>query len=253
MRSQCVLVSGAALLSALVHVAGGQVPQGDSSAQIKKEWELGAQARRDLEKTDGKIEDAGIIQYLQRLENKLANAGGAIPAAEIRVTRSSNVYVSATDNGVLYISGGLLQRIENEAELAGLLAHELAHTQPVTEVRPQTPAIAVVHDGCVLQANLAAPGTEEARTRQRDGELTATAAAVARLRAAGYDPAGVLDLFSKLAYEHPAWAKAIVPGDLLALRVKLEADPVPVGGYRIDSSEFVEAHAALETALSRKH
>jgi hypothetical protein len=60
-----------------------------------------------------------------------------------------------------------------------------------------------------------------------------------------------LDLFSKLAYEHPAWAKAIVPDDLLALRTKTEAEAVPPGGFRVDSSDFVEVHALLETVLSR--
>ena len=63
------------------------------------------------------------------------------------------------------------------------------------------------------------------------------------------DPAGVLDLFSKLAYEHPAWANAIVPKDLLELRVRTEAEDVPQGGYRIESSEFHQQHAMLEMAL----
>lgn len=250
MRSQWVLIGGAAFLCGLAHVAGRQVPAGDASTQIKKEWELGSRASRDLEKSDGKIEDASIIRYLQRLENKLASPMGA-PPAEIRVTRSSEQYVSAADSGVLYISGGLLQRIENEAELAGLLAHELAHAKAASET-PEGPGIEEVRDGCVLQANLATPGTEEARERQREGELQATVAAVVCLKIAGYDPTGVLDLFSKLAYEHPAWAKAIVPDDLLALRVKTEAEAIPASGYRIGSSEFVEAHAALETALSRR-
>jgi hypothetical protein len=60
---------------------------------------------------------------------------------------------------------------------------------------------------------------------------------------------GVLDLFSKLAYEHPTWAKAIVPKDLLELRVRTEAGGVPPEGYRIESSEFVQHHAMLEPAL----
>ena len=72
------------------------------------------------------------------------------------------------------------------------------------------------------------------------------------LKAAGYDPAAVLDILSKLAYEHPAWAKAIVPDDLLSFRVELEGEAVPPGGYRIGSSEFAAAHTLLENALARR-
>jgi predicted Zn-dependent protease len=183
---------------------------------------------------------------VQRLENKLASAIGA-PAAEVRLTRSSDLYISAPADRVLYISGGLLQRVENEAELAGLLAHELAHAQAARAATAEGQGIGTSREGCVLQSKLAPAANESARER----ELQATTAAIGYLKTAGYDPAGVLDLFSKLAYEHPAWAKAIVPEDLLALRVKTEAEAVPPGGYRIGSSEFVEAHAMLSVVLSR--
>jgi predicted Zn-dependent protease len=250
MRSRYASIGCAAFLCVLAQVAGAQAPSSGAPTQTGKEQASGSRAGRDLEKSDGKIDDPTIIRYLQRLENKLAHPMGA-PPAEVRLTRSSLLYVSLPDNSVLYISGGLLQRIENEAELAGLLAHELAHTKAAREVTPKGEMIEVVRTGCVLQANPATPDTEEARWRLREGELSATAAAVACLRAAGYDPAAVLDLFSKLAYEHPAWAKAIVPDDLLALRTKTEAEAVPPGGFRVDSSDFVEVHALLETVLSR--
>jgi predicted Zn-dependent protease len=249
MQFQRLSIGFAAFLFALAHVAGCQTTSGGAATSSGKE-PAGSRPGRELEQSDGKIDSPEIIRYLQRLDNKLARPMGA-PPAEVRLTRSSDVYISLPDNSVLYISGGLLQRIENEAELAGLLAHELAHTKAAREVTPKGEMIEVVRTGCVLQANLATPDTEEARWRQREGELSATVAAVACLRAAGYDPAAVLDLFSKLAYEHPAWAKAIVPEDLLALRVKLEAEAMPPGGFRVDSSDFVQVHALLETVLSR--
>jgi hypothetical protein len=50
------------------------------------------------------------------------------------------------------------------------------------------------------------------------------------LKAAGYDPEGLLDLFSKLAYEHPAWAQAIDSEDLLNQRSAIEGEEPPPGG-----------------------
>jgi len=221
-----VSIGCAAVLIVLAQMAGGQVAPVPLTAH-------------ELEQRDGRIDDPAIVGCAQHIENRIASAYG-IPPAEIRITRSSNQYVSPMGERVLYISAGLLQRIENEGELAGLLAHELAHAQAAKGE--------MLRDACVLQSKPAPPGSEDARER----EMQATVAATGYLRAAGYDPAAVLDLFSKLAYEHPVWAKAIVPGDLLELRVKTEEDAVPPGGYRIGSSEFEQAHAMLETVLSRR-
>lgn len=180
---------------------------------------------------DGRIDDPAIIQYLQSLQNTVATAVGAQPL-EIRLTRSSDLYASRQPKRVLYISGALLERIDSEVELAGLLAHTLAHDT-------------VQMAACVLASRRPPPDPGAARERER----RATAIAIGYLKSAGYDPAGVLDLLSKLAYEHPAWAKAILPEDVLELRTRLEADAIPPAGYRIESSQFLRTHAILEAAL----
>jgi hypothetical protein len=79
----------------------------------------------------------------------------------------------------------------------------------------------------------------------RESELEATKTAVNILKFAGYEPSAVLDLFSKLAYEHPEWAGAIVPDDLLNLSAVLESEVPPEPGYVIDSSDFVQHHARI--------
>jgi hypothetical protein len=234
-----------AFLSLLVHPAICQVPARDEpSPQIRKEWALGRHVAQSLEQRDGRIDDPAIIQYLQHIENTVAGAIGAQPL-EVRLTRSSDQYASRLPDRVLYISGGLLERVENEAELAGLLAHELAHAQEGKVAAPKGRGVATFRDGCVLASRLTPPGPEEARERERH----AATAATGYLKAAGYDPAGVLDLFSKLAYENPVWAKAILPEDLLELRIRMEADAIPPGGYRIESSQFLRTHAMLEVEL----
>jgi len=216
------------LLSA---AAAGQVPPHTASPQVKKEWEVGNRSARDLEKRDGRITDAGVSAYLQNLEKTIAAAAG-LDAPEIRLTRGMDWYASRTAGGVLYVSAALLMRIETEGEMAGLLAHDLAHTRH--------------GDRCVLASSLA-PGPAETR----DAESRATATAIAYLRAAGYDPTGVLDLMSKLANEHPAWAMAIVAEDLLAVRATIEAENPPRAGWRIDSSGFQKARARANAELDR--
>jgi hypothetical protein len=229
----------------LAYPAACQVPAPrPNSPEVWREWDLGSHAAQSLDRRDGRITDPAIVEYLQHIEDAIAHAAVAQPL-EIRLTRSRDSYATLLPGRVVYLSGGLLERIQNEAELAGLLAHALAHVQQGKVKAPQGLGPAVVREGCVLGSQLPPPWVEEARQR----EARASEAATGYLKAAGWDPAGVLDLFSKLSYENPAWAKATVPDDLLALRARLEAEPLPAQGYRVESSAFLQAQARLKLAL----
>ena len=69
------------------------------------------------------------------------------------------------------------------------------------------------------------------------------------MKASGYDPSAMLDLFSQISYEEQRWSRAIVAEDLLNLRVALEAEAEPVDGYAIDGSEFARFHANVARFL----
>jgi len=241
MRRRLALAINIILTMLLASAAQGQVSEPQATTQIQKTFVLGRQIAKELERSDGLINDPAIANYVQQLANRLTGAAGEA-AIEVRITRGSDWYASLLPQRVLYISGSLLERIENEAELAGLLAHELAHLQ-----RTIAPAQSqVLLPLCVLASQVMPTAWSEGR---RESEESATAAAVSTLRNAGYEPSAVLDLFSKLAYERPAWAKAISPEDLLTLRASLEAEIPPASGYRIDSSEFMRQHARVAAAL----
>jgi predicted Zn-dependent protease len=120
---------------------------------------------------------------------------------------------------MFYISGALLERIDNEAELAGLMAYELA-----------------------LGGELG--------SHQR---IAAATIAIDNLKLAGYDPTEMLSLLSILSYEHPTWPGALNSDDLLEFRVKLEAETAPVADYQIDSSEFRTQHARLVALLGHRN
>jgi hypothetical protein len=148
---------------------------------------------------------------------------------------------------VLYLSAGLVKRMENEMELAGLLAHQLAHQQVAEPPLPNAATIRLYVPPCVL-SRFRISGRVEWRRNQ---EQQANAQAMAYLKAAGYDPAGLLDLFSKLAYEDPAWAQAIVSEDLLSLRSAIEGEEPPPSGYRVNTNEFSEMRNELLAVLGQ--
>jgi hypothetical protein len=173
-----------------------------------------------------------MVGYCQQLVDRVV-AAAAVHPVQVRLTRSGQDYVSLRSKRVLSISSALAARLENEAQFAGLIAHELAHDD--------------LANRCVMSS----PTTSSWPVDQRARELAATASAISVLKIAGFDPEPVLGLLSKLAYEHPAWALAISPDDLLQLRLPIESESVPRTGYRLDSSAFLHFHAALMTLLGK--
>jgi peptidase M48-like protein len=229
------------LTGSVILYAAFAAPASSQTSQAGWTWESGRGLAirlepfvRHVEQQDGRFEDLG---YVQRVEDRVAAAAGVSPY-EIRVTFGFPWYGFLLPQRVLYVSVGLLGRVSSEAELVGLLAHELAHAQsrhPVERL-----------EQCVL-----ATGYLPVKRNGRIPEQLATGRGLAHMKAAGYDPSTLLDLFSKIAYEHPPWSKAIVAEDLLSLRVALEAEAEPVGGYSIDSSEFAKFHARLPADPAR--
>jgi predicted Zn-dependent protease len=210
------------------------------SFQERKVAELAEHLAYDIESRDGRIVDSKIVTYLSQIESRLASSAGR-KFVDIRVTQSRMQYVALLPNRVLYISAGLLAYVQNEMELAGLIAHELAHANQAVALLARSPV--VYGPQCVVTQGKAAPLGWLSTMREKEAGATATATSY--MKAAGYDPSGVLDLLSKLAYEHPDWSQAIVPDDLLRVRAEIESGTTPAGGFIIDSSSFRQMQAAL--------
>ena len=208
------------------------------TSQVEKKWELGRSLAERLlplaeriERKDGLFPDSAYVQQIQRRV-----AMGVDKPPEIRVTSAAEWYAFLLPNGIVYFSAGLLERLSSEAELAGLLAHELAHAQ----ANIQNPDAGF--EQCVLATGyLPVRHGAAARSPEKRALQTATT----DLRSAGYDPFAVLDLFPKLGYEHPSWSQTIVMTDLLDLRAALEASPPSEHDHSIDNSSFAKFHETV--------
>jgi predicted Zn-dependent protease len=206
-------------------------PPADDATQMHKQWDLGGRDR-DLEKKDGSLNNAPVLTYVQQLADRLS-AAASVPAVRVLLTRATGEYFSVSSRRVLYLSAGLFARTEDEAEFAGILAHGLAHL--------------TLSDGACILDPLRPPDWSADR---RALERQATELAVSYLKSAGFDPTSLLSLLSKLAYEHPVWAKAIRSEDLAQLRAVLENEDMPPQGYRLDSSDFAGIHAIVANTVN---
>jgi predicted Zn-dependent protease len=132
MRFRTILAGSAVCLIGLAFSASSQTPPASSpTSQVNKTWEVGRSLADQLDPFIRHVEHKDpredlLGDYVQRVEDQVAAAGGVTPS-QIRITRGSKWYGFIIPPAVLYISDGLLERVSSEAELVGLLAHELGH------------------------------------------------------------------------------------------------------------------------------
>ena len=97
----------------------------------EEEQMLWRQAQEELNAINASgvlYQDAEIENYLNRIAAKLhANSISPDFSFQIKVVKDPSLNAFAFPNGVIYIHSGILARMDNEAQLAALLAHEMVH------------------------------------------------------------------------------------------------------------------------------
>jgi len=95
----------------------------------EEEVQLGAQAAPEfIEQSGGELPDEGIVQYVRDMGGKLA-AQSEMPDIpwEFYVLDSQVINAFALPGGKVFISRGLMAKMNNEAQLAGVIGHEIGH------------------------------------------------------------------------------------------------------------------------------
>jgi len=178
-----------------------------------QENQLGLQLKTDLETKQGVVymTDPEVVGYVRAVADKVITLG-----KRDRPDVSWQVYVIddrktvnafATPGGYLYVYRGLLEMAQNEAELAGVMAHETGHVVARHAARSLVAAYgldAVVsmatgdNPGLISQlaSGIAAKGLLLAHSRQDETEADEYGARYAA--GAGYDPHGLVTFFQRL-------------------------------------------------------
>jgi predicted Zn-dependent protease len=94
---------------------------------IEKEIALGKQLATQVERQAKIINDPVIAEYVNRVgQNLVRNSDAKVPFT-IKVIDSEEVNAFALPGGFFFVNSGLVIKADNEAELAGVMAHEIAH------------------------------------------------------------------------------------------------------------------------------
>jgi predicted Zn-dependent protease len=94
---------------------------------LDKEIALGRQLAQEVERSSKLLEDWEVTEYVNRIgQNIVRNSDAKVPFV-IKVIESDEINALALPGGFFYVNTGLILAANEEAELAGVMAHEIAH------------------------------------------------------------------------------------------------------------------------------
>lgn len=170
---------------------------------------LGQSAGISLTNTFQTSSDVNLTKYVNFVGLTVAMGSDDPNAVYVfAVLETPEVNAWSTPGGWIFVSRGVLNNCQNEAELAGVLAHEIAHVNHhdgLEEVKAAEAKSALVEGAQANSrtsqfADIADQGVEvlTKQSHSQPSELKADAAAVHFVAAAGYDPAAYLQLLQRL-------------------------------------------------------
>ena len=103
------------------------VGNGVNFYSLDKEIALGKQLAQEVERQAKVVDDPIIAEYVNRVGQKLVRNSDAKVPFTIKVLDTEEVNAFALPGGFFFVNSGLVLKAESEAELAGVMAHEIAH------------------------------------------------------------------------------------------------------------------------------
>jgi len=228
------------------------------SGSTEKEVRMGREAAAEVDRQAKFVDDPLITEYVNRVgQNIVLHSDAKVPFT-IKVIDSDEVNAFALPGGFFYVNKGLILAADNEAELAGVMAHEIAHVAARHAVENQTKASLLEYaalGGSIFLGGI--PGMIYQNTAgigllgifmkfSRGAEEEADRLGVQYMYAAGYDPGAMATMFEKLEAKNKkrpglisrAFSTHPAPPDRRASALALAARFPEHEEYVISSSEF---------------
>jgi beta-barrel assembly-enhancing protease len=229
------------------------------------EIKMGKMYADEIEKSTRFITDPVITEYVNRIgQNIVKNSDCKVPFT-IKVIDSDEINAMALPGGFFYVNSGLILNADEEAELAGVMAHETAHVCAHHAAREMTrmnyaqlgtiPLIFIggwTGYGIYEAASLAVPMTF--LQFSRDFEAQADYLGVQYMYRSGYDPQAFISFFEKIQAlekrkpglvakafsDHPQTPSRILHSQEEIARILPAKDE-----YTVTTSEFIDVKARL--------
>lgn len=231
---------------------------------LDREIALGRQLSQEVEMSARLVSDPVVNEYINRIgQNLVRNSDARVPFT-IKILDTDEVNAFALPGGFFYVNSGLILAADDEAELAGVMAHEIAHVAARHATKNMTRAqiwniasIPLIFIGGPVAyaisevASIAVPLTY--LKFSRDAEREADLLGLEYDYAAGYDPHAFVEFFEKLNQDgkkkHSTLAKAFATHPMNADRIKAAQEEIRK--YLPDRPEYVVDTSEFENVKTR--
>jgi predicted Zn-dependent protease len=240
---------------------------------LEKQVAMGRAYSQQVEHGAKMVQDPVVTEYINRLgQNLVRNSDAKVPFT-IKVIDTDELNAFALPGGFFYVNSGLILAADNEAELAGVMAHEIGHVAACHVAREQTrsnianlatiPLIFVpggwaVYEGTQAALSIGVPLTFMKFSRNFESE--ADFLGMEYMYKAGYDPQSFISFFEKveaLEKKKPGTlAKAfashpMTPDRVAAAQQEMKTVLPARPEYIVDTSEFEDVKGRLASIENR--
>jgi beta-barrel assembly-enhancing protease len=239
---------------------------------VEKQIAMGKQYAQQVEATVKMIQDPVVTEYVNRVgQNLVRNSDAQVPFT-IKVIDSDDINAFALPGGFFYVNSGLILAADEEAELAGVMAHEIAHVAACHAARENTrgtlmqmasiPLIFV--GGAVGYAGYQAAGLALPLTFlhfSRGFEAEADYLGLEYMYKSGYDPQAFISFFEKVQAQEKkrpgTLAKAFATHPQTPERIAKSQEEIATVlparlQYVVSTSEFDDVKSRL-AAIENRH
>jgi predicted Zn-dependent protease len=241
---------------------------------LEKQVAMGQQYSLQVEHGVKLVSDPVVTEYVNRIgQNLVRNSDSKVPFT-IKVIDTDEINAFALPGGFFYVNSGLILAADNEAELAGVMAHEIAHVAACHVAREQTrgnivnlasiPLVFVPGGWAVYEATQVAMGIGVPLTFMkfsRNFESEADFLGMEYMYKTGYDPQSFISFFEKIEAQEKkkpgAIAKAfsshpMTPDRVTHAQQEMATVLPPRDEYVLNTSEFDQVKARL-ASINNKH
>jgi predicted Zn-dependent protease len=182
---------------------------------LDKEIAMGRQLSAEIERQVKLIDDPTITEYVNRVgQNLVRNSDAKVPFT-IKVVESDEINAFALPGGFFYVNSGLILAADDESELAGVMAHEIAHVaaRHGTEQESKAELINFASIPLIFMGGVGGFALRQAAgflipmqflQFSRKDEAEADYLGLQYLDRTGYDPSAAVSFFEKLQAKESA-------------------------------------------------
>src|SRR6202790_1835849 len=238
---------------------------------LETEIRMGKQYAMQVEQGVKLVQDPVVTEYVNRIgQNLVRNSDAQVPFT-IKVIDSDEVNAFALPGGFFYVNSGLILAADEEAEMAGVMAHEIAHVAARHGTRQMTraqwanigtiPLIFIgggIGYGIYEAAGLGLPLTF--MKFQRNFEAEADYLGLQYMYKTGYDPQAFISFFEKVQAKEKkkpgTLAKAFASHPQTPDRIEKSQQEIATilparAQYVVSTSEFDDVKSRLATIENR--